>query len=68
MKSFSFKGRMIYFGLIAFISLGFFVLQLYSHLTTPSGAGSILLLILWGIMILFGLSGIFFSLRKRDRH
>ncbi|RNF39142.1 hypothetical protein [Planococcus salinus] len=68
MKNFSFKGRIIYFSLIAVVSLAFFALQLYSHLNSPSGVGSIVLLILWGILVLFGLAGIILSVKNRDRH
>lgn len=68
MKNFSFKGRMIYFGLIMVVSLAFFSLQLYSYLNNPSGTGSIILLVLWAVMVLFGLAGIAYSMKNRDRH
>lgn len=67
MKNFSFGKRMIYFGAIALISLAFFVLQLYSTLNGPSGIGSIVLLVLWGGMVLFGIGGMIFSYMTRDR-
>ncbi|MDN7246715.1 hypothetical protein QWY16_01855 [Planococcus shenhongbingii] len=68
MKNFSFKTRMIYFGVIAFVSLAFFALQLYAHLNGPGGTGSVVLLILWGIMVVFGIAGIVYSVAKKDRH
>ncbi|MDN7243215.1 hypothetical protein QWY14_15530 [Planococcus sp. N028] len=67
MKNFSFKGRMIYFGVIAAISLAFFALQFYANSQGSPGTGSIILLILWGLMVAFGIGGMIFSIMKRSR-
>jgi heme/copper-type cytochrome/quinol oxidase subunit 4 len=64
----NFKTRIIYFGAIAAVSLAFFALQLYVFLTSPDGTGSIVLLILWGIMVAFGIAGIIFTMAKKNRH
>lgn len=68
MKNLSFKTRMIYFGAIAAISLAFFALQLYVFLNSSDGTGSIVLLILWGIMVVFGIAGMVYNMAKKDRH
>ncbi|HSI67773.1 MAG TPA: hypothetical protein VK947_10175 [Planococcus sp. (in: firmicutes)] len=68
MKNVSFGGRMIYFGLITLVSAAFFAMQLYAFNTDGGGIGSIVLLILWGILIAFGVSGIILSFKNRDRH
>jgi hypothetical protein len=68
MKNFSFKARMIYFGMIAAISLAFFGLQLYANSQGDPGIGSVILLVLWGLMAAFGIGGIIFSVAKRGRH
>ena len=67
MKNFSFKARIIYFGAIALISLAFFVLQLTAVLQESNGIGSIILLILWAFMALFGLAGLGFALKNKNR-
>ena len=67
MKNFSFKARVIYFGAIALISLAFFALQLTAVLQESNGIGSIILLILWALMALFGLAGLGFTLKNRNR-
>ena len=66
MKNFSFKGRMIYFSAIALISLAFFALQLTAVLQGSDGMGSIILVMLWALMALFGVAGIVLSLKKRN--
>jgi len=68
MKKFSFKAKMIYFGLIALFSLGFFFLQLSAVMDGDTGIGSIILLILWGVMAAFGIAGIIasFAVKKRS--
>lgn len=68
MKNLSFGGRMIYFGLIALVSAAFFAMQLYSYTTDGGGIGSIVLLVLWGLLIAFGIGGIILSIKNRDRH
>ncbi|MGO1060307.1 hypothetical protein ACTL32_14320 [Planococcus sp. FY231025] len=65
MKNFSFKTRLIYFGGIALVSLAFFALQLYSSQTTEAGTGSMVLLILWGLLAAFGIGGLIFSIARR---
>lgn len=67
MKNFSFGMRMIYFGAIALISLAFFSLQLYTVINGSPGIGSIVLLIIWGLIVLFGAGGMIFSYMTRDR-
>ena len=67
-KNFSFKTRMIYFGAIAFISLAFFGLQSYQIASVPAGAGAYVLLALWSLMALFGMSGMVFTYLKQKRH
>ncbi|MTD31454.1 hypothetical protein [Planomicrobium sp. YIM 101495] len=66
MRKFSFGTRMIYFSLITAISLTFFVLQLYIAMEREGG-GAIFLSVLWGIMTLFGVGGIIFTLLTRNR-
>lgn len=68
MKNFSHKTRLIYFGGIALVSLAFFALQLYSILNSDAGTGSMVLLILWGLLASFGIGGLIFSMGKRGRH
>ncbi|WP_038702325.1 hypothetical protein [Planococcus sp. PAMC 21323] len=67
MKDFSFKSRIIYFGAIAIISLAFLALQLTSVIQGSNGAGSITLVILWSIMALFGIAGIGYAYKVRNR-
>ncbi len=67
MKNFSFKARIIYFGAIALISLAFFALQLTAVLQESNGIGSIILMILWALMALFGLAGLGFALKNKNR-
>lgn len=67
MKNFSFKARIIYFGAIALISLAFFALQLTAVLQDSEGIGSVILLVLWALMALFGLVGVGFALKNRNR-
>ena len=67
MKNFSFKARILYFGAITLISLAFFALQLTAVLDGADGIGSIILVILWALMTLFGLSGVVFALKNRNR-
>lgn len=67
MKNFSFKARMVYFGAITLISLAFFALQLSAVMQGSDGVGSITLVILWALMALFGLAGIVFALKNRNR-
>ncbi|WP_142827411.1 hypothetical protein [Planococcus soli] len=67
MKNFSFKARILYFGAIALISLAFFTLQLIAVLEGSDGIGSIILVILWALMALFGLAGVVFALKNRNR-
>lgn len=59
---------MIYFGLILLFSLGFFFLQLTSVMGGDTGFGSILLLILWGVMSAFGIAGLIASLAGNKRN
>lgn len=67
MKNFSFGMRMIYFGAIALISLAFFSLQLYTVINGSPGIGSIILLIIWVLVVLFGVGGMIFTYMTRDR-
>lgn len=67
MEHFSFKARLIYFSAITLISLAFFALQLIAVLQGSDGIGSIILMVLWALMALFGLAGIVFALKKRNR-
>lgn len=67
MKHFSFKARLSYFGAIALVSLAFFALQLTAVVEGSEGIGSIILVILWAIMALFGLAGVVFALKNRNR-
>lgn len=67
MRNFSFKGRIIYFSVITVISLAFFSLQLFANSEESPGAGSVILLILWGLMAAFGIGGIIFSIIQRGR-
>lgn len=68
MKNFTFKTRILYFSLIAFASIAFFILQLYANSDGEYGIGSIVLLILWGLLAAFGVAGLISALSKRDRH
>jgi hypothetical protein len=68
MKNFSFKARMIYFSIITLFSIGFFALQWTSATGEGAGFGSMILLMLWGIMALFGIAGLIFSLKTRTRN
>lgn len=68
MKNFSFKARMIYFAVIAAVSLAFFSLQLYANSQGSPGTGATILLILWGALIAFGIGGMIFSILRRSRH
>lgn len=61
------KTRRIYFAAIALVSLAFFALQLYANSTGPTGIGSIVLLILWGIMAAFGIVGFIWSTSTKNR-
>ena len=67
MEHFSIKARLIYFSAITLISLAFFALQLIAVLQGSDGIGSIILMVLWALMALFGLAGIVFALKKRNR-
>ncbi len=67
MKNFSFKGRIIYFSAIALVSLAFFALQLTAVIQGSDGIGSIILVILWALMALFGVAGILFAMKNRNR-
>lgn len=62
------KTRVIYFAVIALVSLAFFALQLYANSTGPTGIGSIVLLILWGVMAAFGIAGFIWSMSNKNRH
>jgi len=64
----NFKTRIIYFGAIAAVSLAFFALQLYVFLNSSDGTGSIVLLILWGLMVVFGIAGVIYTVAKKNRH
>ncbi|MCJ1909586.1 hypothetical protein [Planococcus ruber] len=68
MKNFTVKTRIIYFAVIALISIAFFVLQIYANSSGDYGMGSIIVLILWALLALFGIAGLIFTLSKRDRH
>lgn len=68
MKNFSYKTRLVYFGGIALVSLAFFALQLFSVQDNEAGTGSMVLLILWGLLAAFGIGGLIFSLARKDRH
>ncbi|MGI2328716.1 hypothetical protein [Planococcus sp. YIM B11945] len=68
MKNFSFKGRIIYFSLIAAVSLAFFALQWYANSQEAAGSGSVLLLVIWGLLVAFGIGGVIYSISKRGRH
>lgn len=61
------KTRLIYFVVIALVSLAFFALQLYANSTGPTGIGSIVLLVLWGIMATFGIVGFIWSMSTKNR-
>lgn len=67
MRNFSFKGRIIYFAVITAVSLAFFSIQLYANSEGNPGTGSIILLILWGLMAAFGVGGIIYSIVQRGR-
>lgn len=67
MNKFSYRSRILYFGLFAFFSLGFFLLQLYAVMNDEAGTGSYVLLILWGLMVAFGLGGIFYTVTKKKK-
>lgn len=67
MNKFSYRSRILYFALIAFFSLGFFLLQLYAVMNNEVGTGSYVLLVLWGLMVGFGLGGIFYTMAKRKK-
>lgn len=66
MNKFSYRSRLLYFGLIALASLGFFLLQLFG-MDEGDGTGSYVLLVLWGLMVAFGLGGIFYTMSKRKK-
>ncbi|MBT2581400.1 hypothetical protein [Planococcus sp. ISL-109] len=68
MKNFSFKARMIYFSMIVLFSIGFFLLQWTAATDEGAGIGSMILLILWGVMALFGIAGLIFSMWTRKRN
>lgn len=68
MKNFTVKTRIIYFSVIALVSAAFFILQMYANSNGEHGTGSIVLLILWGLLAAFGIAGIVFTLAERDRH
>lgn len=59
---------MVYFGAITLISLAFFALQLFAVVQGSDGIGSITLVILWALMALFGLAGIGFALKNRQKN
>lgn len=66
MRKFSFGTRMVYFALISAISITFLAFQIY--ITSQSGGGgAILLTVLWGIMALFGVGGMVFTLLTKKR-
>ncbi|WP_033543855.1 hypothetical protein [Planococcus sp. CAU13] len=67
MNKFSYRSRLLYFGLIGFFSLLFFLLQLYAVINNDVGTGSYVLLVLWGIMVAFGLGGIFYTMSKNKK-
>ncbi|WP_422122063.1 hypothetical protein DHX103_09530 [Planococcus sp. X10-3] len=67
MNKFSYRSRLLYFGLIAFVSLGFFLIQLYAILNNAVGASSYVLLVLWGLMVAFGVGGIFYTIAKNNK-
>lgn len=68
MKNFSFKARILYFGAIALVSLAFFTLQLVSVLQGSNGIGAIILVVLWALMALFGLAGVVYALKNRQKN
>ncbi len=67
MRNFSVKAQLIYFGGIALVSIAFFVLQLYGYQSGDQLTWELMLLILWGIIALFGIGGFFYSISKRKR-
>lgn len=67
MNKFSYRSRLLYFGLIAFASLAFFGLQLSAVLNNDAGTGSYVLLVLWGLMVAFGLGGIFYTISRNKK-
>ncbi|WP_203334061.1 hypothetical protein [Planococcus beigongshangi] len=67
MNKFSYRSRLLYFGLIALASLAFFVLQLYAVLNSDTGTGSYVLLVLWGLMVAFGLGGMIYSISRNRK-
>lgn len=67
MNKFSYRSRLLYFGLIAFFSLGFFLLQIYAINNNDTGTGSYVLLILWGLMVAFGVGGVFYTMAKNKK-
>jgi len=64
---FSYRARILYFGLIAFFSLGFFLLQIYAVMNNKTGTGSYVLLVLWGLMVVFGVGGIFYTTARNKK-
>lgn len=67
MNKFSYRARLLYFGMIAFFSLLFFLLQLYAVMNNDVGTGSYVLLVLWGLMVAFGLGGMFYTMAKTKK-
>ncbi|TAA72577.1 hypothetical protein [Planococcus salinarum] len=67
MNKFSYRSRILYFGLFAFFTLGFFLLQLYSILNNDLGTSAYVRLILWGLMLAFGIGGIFYTMAKNKK-
>ena len=66
MNKFSYRSRLLYFGLIALFSLGFFLLQLFG-MDEGDGTSAYVLLVLWGLMVAFGLGGIFYTMSKNKK-
>lgn len=67
MNKFSYRSRILYFGLFAFFSLGFFLLQLYAILNNGADTRSYVLLALWALLVAFGVGGIFYTMAKNKK-
>ncbi|HSP23264.1 MAG TPA: hypothetical protein VLQ20_13160 [Planococcus sp. (in: firmicutes)] len=67
MKNWGLKARLIYFGAIALASAAFFALQFYGYQSGGQSTWEVILLIVWGLLAAFGISGFVYSLAKRGR-
>lgn len=60
------KARLIYFGGIALVSIAFLVLQFYGYQSGSQSTWELMLLIVWGILSLFGIGGFVYSITRRS--